>query len=221
MKKLYLIFLALALFANDEQEADYITTPLDNGLFLLVSLTPTNVVCKFPSYGNKYWISGVGVEKRILEYDEEFIMPLDQEVAFNWNDEIIYTPILLGNQKKGFRIIDSGHDLIDGWISIVRHVALSDPPVRVDESEVVMILEKGEWIPYVKPEPVSPSSEEHETPNAQKLTPNKFSDAPEDVTAPPASPSSRSRVWLWWLAFPVVAGAWLMFYLKRRCNKGA
>ena len=147
MKKFCFLFLALPLLANDVQEADT-TSALDGwGGFRFVSLTPTNMVCKFPPYGSKYWISRVGIVKRILEYDEVFTIPLDQEVTFHWNEEIIYTPILLANQQKGFRIAYWGQNRDGDYVANVLYVALSDPPVRVDESEVVMIWKDGKFWP--------------------------------------------------------------------------
>ncbi len=148
MKKICFLFLALPLFANDAQEVDAPSTPLDGEWFQFVSLTPTNVVFKCPSYGRLCWIFGGGVVQRIFEYDEEFAIPLDQEISFSdgWHVEMIYTPILLANQQKGFRVAFLGDNMSGGYNANVWHAALSDPPMQVDESEVLMILENGKWM---------------------------------------------------------------------------
>jgi len=248
MKKLCLLFLALPLFANDAQEEDYPKTPLDNGLFIFVSLTPTNVVCKYPPYGNRYWITGVGVKKRMLEYDEEFAIPLDQEVTFydGRHAEIIYTPILLANQQKGFRI--TYVSMIFGDVeTFVRHVALSDTPVEVGEDDVEMIWKDGELRTLEEYQAIvqrekeerdaakkfderlsKAITERHETEADRLAFLNELNAMGsreailayldelenENATPPPSRPTRRA--WLWWLALPAVAVAWLVFYLGRK-----
>jgi len=55
--------------------------------------------------------------------------------------------------------------------------------------------------------------------HAQELEMEQFQIREEILFAPPplSRPASRGRAWLWWLALPVVAGAWFAFHrIKRR-----
>ncbi|MCL1888666.1 MAG: hypothetical protein FWF96_07340 [Kiritimatiellaeota bacterium] len=96
------------------------------------------------------------------------------------------------------------------------YAALSETPMEVGDDDVTMIMEEGEWITYVKPKPASPSSVEHDTPDAPELEPD-VSDVAfgHETTLPPPS-RAACRAWLWWLALPAVAGVWLVFRLKKR-----
>ena len=233
MKKLCFLFLALPLFANDAQEASNPTTALDNGWFYFVSLTPTNLTLKCTDRGGGVFIKGADIKEYMLEHydkikleyhdtwilqdDMEFTIPLDKEISFvDRHVEMIYTPILLANQQKGYRITECWYDLREGFVSTNWHVALRDPPVWVDEEDVEMILKNGEWIPYVKPERAAPSPVEHDASNAPELTRGEPSVVPDNENALPPPSRSARRTWLWWLALPAVAGVWLM---ARRARK--
>ena len=146
MKKHHFLFLALVLLAHHLHGADE-TTVLDNGWFRFVALTATNVVFKRASHGGGLFMSGTAMKHHPLEYDEVFAIPLDQEAMFfDRHTQIFYTPLLCANQQKGFRIAILNYNMHGGDDSVVWHTALNDPPVRMDESEVMMILENGKWM---------------------------------------------------------------------------
>jgi len=166
MKKNYLLFLTLTLFANETQIVGNTTTALDDEWFTFVSLTPTSVVLKTTSRGRHvvYTIPNIEGSKRGYNYqlklesldllrlveNEDFAIPLDKEVTFSdgRHHKNIYTPILLENQQSGFRFTYLTYNLRGGFESTISYIALNDSPEQVDESEVVMILENGEWVKF-------------------------------------------------------------------------
>lgn len=292
MKKHHFLFWALVLLVHHAHSANE-PTALDTGWFTFVSLTPTNIILKSGSGNGPVSISGPDMKEYLLKYNNhlklkyhdswtlgentEFTIPLDKEVKFGGrHTRRIYTPVLLANQQKGFRVVDLVDNLCGGHNSTISHIALSDTPEEVDESKVVMILENGEWMNIGDAENLEmkqlkwradffirhPSEFQPElltntwvasyygplfvemiekglvTPNAEmlaalknagflpsneKLDENTLLHVPKILTQEsenehvlPPSRRTVSRSWLWWLAFPVVAGAWLVVYLGKK-----
>jgi len=276
MKNNSFFFFILALLVYHAHGANE-PTVMDDTWFTFVSVTPTNVILKSTPRGVEAFVIGPDIDKT-LKANIEFTIPLDKEVTFSEGRHIriIYTPVHLTNQQKGFRrsyLVDNRRG---GYNAIVTYVALSDVPEQVDESEVVMILEKGEWLKFedaeslditklrwkhesfinnldtFNPETIaSLSTNLYFGPRIAELIEKKIitssaemiaalinagflpSDiepdenlqltpffVPEELAQknetalPPSSHPSR-RAWLWWLALPVVAGAWFVFYLKK------
>jgi len=166
MKKHHFLFLTLALLANHAYGADEPNPKISWLNF--VSLTPTNVVFKWPLNHTErplnrtdllMWETYVQLpttkpaQLHKINPGDDVLIPLDKEIGisdvFRIN-KVIYTPIMLKNQQKGFRITYLSqsnrylHSTL-GYIASFRHVALNETPVQVDDSEVLMILENGKW----------------------------------------------------------------------------
>jgi len=70
-------------------------------------------------------------------------------------------------------------------------------------------LDRQDELERQQNEPPMPNMED------ETLSVSDVPSPPNETALPPSSHPAR-RAWLWWLALPVVAGAWLVFHLKKR-----
>ena len=156
MEKQCLVVLIFAVLATSVQGTNN-ATALDRGWFSFVSLTSTNVTLKCPSYGNGVAMWGTDIERRALDYDEVFAIPIDREIIFSDRRHIwaFYTPVVLKNQQMGFQVANLIDNRRRGYTAGVWYVALKDPPIKAGEDDVEMILKNGEWTKFEKHQPLT------------------------------------------------------------------
>jgi len=104
------------------------------GVIDSVSVTSTNLIIMLRDFaGNN--------EALILTPDKE------TSVAGHHHGGLFFTPVSLKNKGTGFRVTHTfnARSFGDGVKQNTGYIALSDKPTEVNEKDVEMIMEKGEW----------------------------------------------------------------------------
>ena len=166
MKLRYFIALFFVSLVNEAQGTGLIAklTSAKDGCFESMVFTPTNLTLKFKPPGGFFDISQA---EKLTETmcDVEYVLSFDKETVFAdmYHVKVSFTPISLKNNQKGFRISDSFLWFHEETIKTV-YLVLDDAPVEVDEDDVEMIMDDGEWKPYAKSPPVIQTEETQPTP---------------------------------------------------------
>ena len=130
----------------------------------------------------------------------EFIIPTDQEITFSdgYHRALRYTPVSFKNQRKGFRIMTIKNEVSFGgteYTDSIRYVLVNDIPVEVDEDDVEMIMDNGEWKPYAKSPPVIPPEASQPAPeDTPAITGNGVDEPPPAPNSPAVIASAPEKV---------------------------
>jgi len=149
------------LFANNVLGVSGIEYLKSSGLFDSASITSTGLILQI---NGRLWLAHNGKydASRLLESNEVTTLTPNHEFCFSTgrHARMVFTPVSFESQQKGFQVVylvdnRRGEDVAE----YKGYVALDDIPVEVGEDDVEMIMENGEWVPYMKSPPASETSE--------------------------------------------------------------
>ena len=143
MKIYYSIFILIVFFFVSSQEVK------GTGVFerFNPNLTCTNITIEL-STQNKFWIiqKEIGI-KRLQEGNEKLILPNECETILTdgRHVSIYFTPVKNVQKENGFKVTNVFFWEGERNTNSVEYVLLDEIFTQIDENEIGMIIENGEW----------------------------------------------------------------------------
>jgi len=219
MRKYVFGVVVTTLLISDVFGIDGVEYLKNSDLFESVSVTQTNLSLMFapPPPLRSAVRQGDGGFRDISEYitnGKAWVLTPDQTARISFMDHAFldFTPVSFKNQQKGFKILKTSYWFPGPTVTnAIAYLALSDTPVEVGEDDVEMIMEKGEWVKYGKPQP--------ETEKSKTTSPVKRGEATAFLSSHDReqgnAPSKPNSLWLY-VAISLCLLSATLYFLRRK-----